>query len=283
MENNEKKGRLIGYVRVSTEEQNLDRQLAVMGDVDVLYKDKMSGKNTNREGLQKMFADVREGDTIRVKSIDRLARSTRDLLTVLDDMEKRGVEVEFIDTPYLNTNSKEGRFFVTILGALAEMERKTILERQAEGIALAKERGVYKKRAEEMRAFTPEQVAEIRRRFDDGEAVAAMAREFGVSRITVYKALNFREGCYAEGAYADIPQPKRKFKEKTIAGTPLGRSSSKPTLTPEQVAEARIRYKNGETMEELKNAFGITQVSMARAVRGRAPYDTEAFNIIPAC
>lgn len=268
-------GRLIGYARVSTEEQNLDRQLAAMGKVDVLYTDKMSGKNVHREGLQKMFAEVREGDTIRVKSIDRLARSTRDLLAVLDDMEKRGVEVEFVDTPYLNTNSKEGRFFVTILGALAEMERKTILERQAEGIALAKARGVY----DQDPKLSVEQVAEARKRFDGGEGVSLIARELGVARITLYNALK-GEGAYGKNGYADIPLPKRGFEKPEHKN--IWAHGGKPVLTPEQTAEARIRYKNGEPLSQLKEAFGTTQIIMAHAVHGIAPYDKGDYAIIPA-
>ena len=249
-------GRLIGYVRVSTEEQNLARQLEVMGDVDVLYQDKMSGKNVHREGLQKMFSEVREGDTIRVKSIDRLARSTRDLLSILDDMENRGVKVEFIDTPYLNTSSKEGRFFVTILGALAEMERITIKERQAEGIAIAKAAGKY----DQTPKLTVEQATEIRRMFDEGERVADIAREFGASRITIYSILK-GEGGYGKGEYADIPMPTREFAKK-----------NPEALSVDTVAELRRRYSNGELQKDLANELGVSEFAVLNAIHGRYCY-----------
>ena len=195
----DKSGRTIGYVRVSSTDQNMARQLAVLDGVDVLFKDAMSGKNTNRKGLQDMLEFIQEGDTIIVKSIDRLARSTRDLLRIMDDLEERGVGVEFIDTPYLNTTSKEGRFFITVLAALAELERSTILERQAEGIAAAKTRGIYEKDTK----LSEEQIEEVEMRVANGDPKAQIARDLGISRQTLYKALN-RTGSYAKYSVAQF-------------------------------------------------------------------------------
>ncbi len=267
-------GRILGYVRVSTEEQNLARQLEAMGDVDLLFSDKMSGKNTNRKGLQEMFAEAREGDTIRVKSVDRLARSTRDLLTILDDFEERGISVEFLDTPYMNTNSKEGRFFLTILGALAEMERATICARQAEGIAIAKAQGKYNKDP----MLTPEQVAEIRRRCLY-ENKTAMAKEYGVSRAVLYDAI-YGERCYSKEAFSDVPplphpepKPRKKPKEKKPGGG--------PALTVEEVAEIRRRVAAGETQSDVARDFGISRDLIKKAVLGYGPYGKGKYLTIP--
>lgn len=269
-------GRLIGYVRVSTEEQNLARQLEAMGEVDVLYQDKMSGKNVNRVGLQKMFSEVQEGDTIRVKSIDRLARSTRDLLSILDDMENRGVKVEFIDTPYLNTSSKEGRFFVTILGALAEMERITIRERQAEGIAIAKAAGKYKK----FLKFTVEQAAEIRRLYDEGESTKALASKFGSSKATILKVLHGRR-VYGEGEYADIPPVKRELQKPKQRMSEDSESIAIRVFTPEEVAEIRLRVSRGEYQTVIAREFDVTNHTIKKVICGEGRYGKDEYAHIP--
>ena len=183
----------VGYARVSTTDQNMARQIEAIGEADRLFTDEMSGKDANRPGLAAMLDYVREGDVVRVKSIDRLARSTKDLLAVLEDLEQKGVAVEFLDTPYLNTATKEGKFFITVLAALAELERTTIRERQAEGIALAKARGVYQRAPK----LADDAVAEIRRRAEIGVPVSQLARDFGVSRPTIYAVIK-RTGMYAE-------------------------------------------------------------------------------------
>ena len=185
--------RVVGYARVSTEDQNMERQLTALEGVDVLFTDELSGKNMKRNGLQAMLRSVKRGDTIKTKSIDRLARSTRDLLTMLDDLQERGVNVEFLDTPHLNTSTKEGRFFITVLGALAELERTTIRERQAEGIAIAKAAGKYRQEPK----LSREDVELARMMIKDGASKASIARGLGVARITLYKALAGR-GIYGE-------------------------------------------------------------------------------------
>lgn len=189
-------GQLVGYARVSTTDQNLDRQREALAGVDKLFEEERSGKDRERPRLVEALAYVREGDTFRVKSPDRLARSTVDLLAILDELGAKGVAVEFVDAPQLNTGTPQGRFMLTILGAVAELERATIRDRQAEGISLAKARGVYKGRT---RALTTEQVTQARQRVADGVPKAAVARSFGVSRQTLYDALA-RRGVYAESA-----------------------------------------------------------------------------------
>jgi len=178
-------GQLIGYVRVSTADQNPARQLDALGDVDKLFTDELSGKDRARPELTEMIDYARAGDTVRVKSPDRLSRSTIDLLSIIKELKAKGVAVEFVDNPQLNTDDKMGSFMLTILAAVAEMERATIRERQAEGILLAKERGVYDRGPK----LTGEQISEARERINLGVPKAVVARDLGVSRSTIYAAL----------------------------------------------------------------------------------------------
>lgn len=139
-------GQVVGYVRVSAADQNEARQLESVGTVDRLFSEKDSGKNTNdRAQLQEMLSYVRDGDKIRVKSPDPLARSTTDLRALVEQLKAKGVALEFIDNPPLNTDTPQGEFMLTVLAAIAQLERKTIRERQAEGIAIAKRNGVYER------------------------------------------------------------------------------------------------------------------------------------------
>ena len=165
-------GQIVGYVRVSAADQNPARQLAAIGDVHRLFSEAASGKNTDRPKLAEMIAYVRAGDTVRVKSPDRLARSTRDLLDIVSRLQDKEVQVEFVDNPALNTNTPQGEFMLTILAAVAQLERATIRERQAEGIALA-----------------ADQIAEARTRSGEGVPKARIARDLHVSRQTLYTAL----------------------------------------------------------------------------------------------
>lgn len=137
----------IGYVRVSTQEQNTIRQEVLMKDlgVDEVYIDRLSGKSTDRPALKKLMGYVRKGDTVIVESISRFARNTRDLLELVEQLTAKGVE--FISKKEaIDTTTPSGKFMLTIFGAVAELEREYILQRQKEGIAIAKAQGVYKGR-----------------------------------------------------------------------------------------------------------------------------------------
>lgn len=137
----------IGYIRVSTQEQNTIRQEALMESlgVDEVYIERMSGKNTNRPELQKMMEYVRKGDIVIVESISRFARNTRDLLELVERLTAKGVE--FVSRKEaIDTTTPTGKFMLTVFGAVAELEREYILQRQREGIAIAKEQGKYKGR-----------------------------------------------------------------------------------------------------------------------------------------
>lgn len=188
------KGQVVGYVRVSAADQNEVRQLEALGTVDRLFSEKVSGKNTNdRAQLQQMLIYVRDGDTVRVKSPDRLARSTTDLLALVEQLKAKGVALEFIDNPALNTDTPQGEFMLTVLAAIAQLERKTIRERQAEGIAIAKKNGVY----DRVPKLSAEQVQLARKRIAQGVPKAKVARDLEVSRQTLYAALN-GSGKYVE-------------------------------------------------------------------------------------
>ena len=185
-------GKVIGYVRVSTADQNADRQIEALGNVDKLFIDKASGATRNRPQLEALLEYFRDGDVIRVKSADRLARSTADLLTLLDTVRAADAHIEFVDTPELNTDSPQGRLVITILGAVAEHEKAIIRERQREGIAIAKAKGVYRKR----RALTDDDVERAQSLMSLGIPIAEVARRLEVSRQTVYNAIG------AKGAYS---------------------------------------------------------------------------------
>ena len=135
----------IGYIRVSTEEQNTARQEHQLKDVDKVYIEKISGKSTNRPELKKMMEYVRQGDTVVVESISRFARNTKDLLSLVDELKNKGVAFVSLKES-IDTNTPQGQFMLTVFGALAQLERENILQRQREGIEIAKAEGKYKGR-----------------------------------------------------------------------------------------------------------------------------------------
>lgn len=184
------KGQRIGYVRVSTYEQNADRQLEGVA-LDRVFTDAASGKDTDRPQLQSLMLYAREGDTVVVHSMDRLARNVDDLRRFVQQQTNRGVRVQFIKENLLFTGEESpmANLMLTVLGAVAQFERDLIRERQREGIALAKQRGVYRGRRKKL---TPERVAELRQRAGK-EKRARLAREFGISRETLYQYLRVPE------------------------------------------------------------------------------------------
>ena len=137
----------IGYIRISTVDQNTARQEVLMKELGVeqVYIDRMSGKNTDRPELKRMMNYVREGDVVIVESISRFARNTKDLLELVEKLTDK--QVEFISKKEaIDTTTPTGKFMLTVFGAVAELEREYILQRQKEGIAVAKQNGVYKGR-----------------------------------------------------------------------------------------------------------------------------------------
>lgn len=180
-------GQRVGYVRVSSSDQNAERQLDGVA-LDRVFTDRGSGGSTARPELEALLGFVRAGDTVIVHSMDRLARNLGDLRRLVEDLTKREVRIEFLHEhlTFTGEDSRMATLMLSVMGAVAEVERALIRERQREGIELAKGRGVY--RGSQKRLSDP-RVAELRRRNDRGEEKAALAREFGISRQTLYRYL----------------------------------------------------------------------------------------------
>lgn len=175
----------IGYIRVSTQEQNTLRQEVLMEQLgaEQVYIDKVSGKNTNRPELHAMLDFVRKGDVVIVESISRFARNTKDLLELVEQLTSMGVE--FVSQKEaIDTTTPTGKFMLTIFGAVAELEREYILQRQREGISLAKAQGKYRGR----RPIQPPDWLEIISQWEHGEITAAAAQKrLSMSRSTFYR------------------------------------------------------------------------------------------------
>ena len=175
----------IGYVRVSTKEQNTARQEELMKSlgVDKIYIDKMSGKDTDRPALQEMMNFVHEADAVIVESISRFARNTKDLLELTEQLKNK--QVQFVsEKENIDTNTPAGKFMLTIFGAVAELEREYIRQRQKEGIEIAKEEGKYKgRRPKKLNDFD-----EIYAQWKSGKITATSAcKQLGISRSTFYR------------------------------------------------------------------------------------------------
>ena len=183
-------GQKIGYARVSSKDQNLDRQTAALKKEKVfrVFTDTVSGSSTQRPGLDGALNYVRAGDQLIVVSMDRLARSLIDLHRLVDELAERGVSVKFLKEgqTYSLDSSPVAKLMLGLLGSVAEFERSIIRERQAEGIAKAKARGVYKGRA---KVLNEEQVVQAREWVSEGVPKAEVARRFGIGRTTLYKYL----------------------------------------------------------------------------------------------
>lgn len=179
-------GQRIGYIRVSTVEQHTERQLDGV-PVDRTFTDKASGKSLDRPALQEALSYVREGDTLVIHSMDRLARNLDDLRGTVQALTKRGVTVQFMKEglTFTGNDSPMSKLFLSMLGAFAEFERELLRERQREGIAIAKDKGMYKGRKP---ALAVEQAEEIRQRATS-ESKTALAKEYGISRVTLYRYL----------------------------------------------------------------------------------------------
>lgn len=177
------------YCRVSTEQQNEARQIKSAIDLGIekenIYIDKQSGKNTEREKLKELLNFCRKGDVIYCESISRIARNTKDLLCIMEELKKK--QVDFVSLKEnIDTTTPQGQFMLTIFGACAELERECLLQRQAEGIAIAKEQGKYKGRQ-------PKKIDEIEFKklcmeWKNGERTAvSIQRKFNITAQTFYR------------------------------------------------------------------------------------------------
>lgn len=185
------KGQRIGYVRVSSLEQNSSRQLDGI-ELDRVFEDKVSAKDTMRVGLQTLLSFVCEDDLVVVHSMDRLARNLDDLRDIVKQLTKKGVRVQFIkeNLTFSGDDSAMSQLLLSVMGAFAEFERSLLKERQREGIELAKRRGAYKGR---QKCLTKEQITSLAEALKVGVTKARIARNLGVTRETVYRYLRSNE------------------------------------------------------------------------------------------
>jgi len=179
------KGQRVGYLRVSSVEQNEVRQLEGLA-LDKTFTDKASGKDVKRPQLEAMQSFVREGDTVFCHSMDRLARNLDDLRKIVLGLTERGIHIVFVkeNLTFTGEDSPMSNLLLSVMGAFAQFERELIRERQREGIEIAKREGKYRGRKP---SLTPARAAELRRRVADGGSKAALAREFSISRDTLYR------------------------------------------------------------------------------------------------
>ena len=195
----------IGYARVSTTDQNLDRQLEQLQKADCkkIFQEKISGKNTNRPQLQAMLDFIREDDEVVVISMDRLGRNSRDISNIIEQIKQKGATINILDLPSFegikdrNLKNLLTNLVLEIQKYTAEQERKTILERQKQGIKLAKERGVYKggvvqyskDSKDPQKRLIYNTVVELLKRKENGEPIAIkqIANQVGITRNTVYR------------------------------------------------------------------------------------------------
>jgi len=179
------KGQRVGYLRVSSLDQNEVRQLEEL-PLDKTFTDKASGKDVNRPQLEALQSFVREGDTVFCHSMDRLARNLDDLRRIVLGLTERGIHIVFVkeNLTFTGEDSLMSNLLLSVMGAFAQFERELIRERQREGIAIAKREGKYSGRKP---SLTAARAAELRRRVAEGDPKAALAREFGISRDTLYR------------------------------------------------------------------------------------------------
>lgn len=175
---------LVGYARVSTVGQSLDTQLQALAECSTIFQEKVSGARDDRPQLAQLLNFVREGDVVLVTKLDRLARNTRHLLEISEYLQSKRVALRILNLG-INTSTPTGKLMLTMIGAIATFERELMLERQAEGIELAKQRGVYKGRKPTAMAKGNEVLALLAR----GLTKAETARQMGISVSSVQRIL----------------------------------------------------------------------------------------------
>lgn len=186
------KGQVVGYIRVSSVDQNPERQQEQLSayNLDAVFTDYASGKDVDRPELNAALKHLRNGDTLITCSMDRLARNVSDLRQIVDSLTVRGVVVQFIKEAqtFKGDDSPTSKLLLNLMGAFAEFERSLIRERQLEGIAIAKAKGAYRGRKP---ALTPEAVSELiaKDKANNHKNRSALAKEYGFSRETLYQYL----------------------------------------------------------------------------------------------
>jgi DNA invertase Pin-like site-specific DNA recombinase len=183
------KGMKVGYIRVSTVDQNIARQLENF-QLDKVFIDKCSGKDLNRPEFQKMMNFLREGDQLFVHSMDRLARNQDDLRKIIKDLNSKGISVEFVknNLKFTGDDSPMSNLLLSLLAAVAEFELELILERQREGIAVARAKGIYKRRGRH-NVLLKDQKEELKLMISQGIPKTQVAKRLNISRHSVYNYL----------------------------------------------------------------------------------------------
>lgn len=176
----------IGYARVSTEDQKLDLQLQALKKAGCtkIFKEKLSGVNSQRPEFQKLLEQLRGGDTVIVWKIDRLARSTKDLLETMELLQEQSVKFQSLSEPWANTTSHAGKMIMTVFAGIAEFERELIRERTSAGQRAARKRGIKFGRPQKL---NHEQKQLVQRLLDEGKSVSQVANTFGVHVTTIYR------------------------------------------------------------------------------------------------
>ena len=187
----------VGYARVSSTGQDLSVQIEKLAGCDKVFKEKRSGVDTGRPELKRCLDYLREGDTLLVTKIDRLARSTSDLYRIMSELAEKGVAFRVVDDPSIDTTSRTGKLVMGILALIAEFENDIRRERQMDGIAKAKERGVHFGRRLEL---TAEKVAEIKSLLQSGIPVPEIMLKTKLSKAAVYRGLAYEWHQTPEGA-----------------------------------------------------------------------------------
>ena len=175
---------IVGYARVSTTGQSLDTQLEALSGCEKIFREKISGAKDDRPELLAMLWWVREGDIVQVTKLDRLARNTRHLLEISEYLQGKGVALNILNIG-INTATPTGKLMLTMIGAIATFEREMMLERQAEGIALAKLKGKYKGRKATARSKTQEVIELV----EKGLSKPEISRQLGIGITSIYRII----------------------------------------------------------------------------------------------
>ena len=185
---------IVGYARVSTTGQSLDTQLEALSGCEKVFREKISGAKDDRPELLAMLEFVREGDTVQVTKLDRLARNTRHLLEVSDYLQNKGVALNILNIG-INTATPTGKLMLTMIAAIATFEREMMLERQAEGIALAKLKGKYKGRKATARSKSQEVIEML----EQGLSKPEISRQLGIGITSIYRIVRANRPDLIEG------------------------------------------------------------------------------------
>ncbi|MEP8623815.1 recombinase family protein [Enterobacter asburiae] len=178
----------VGYARVSTTGQSLDTQLEALSGCEKVFREKISGAKDDRPELQAMLEFVREGDSVQVTKLDRLARNTRHLLEISEYLQGKGVALNILNIG-INTATPTGNLMLTMIGAIATFEREMMLERQAEGIALARLKGKYKGR----KATAMCKSEEVRDLVKKGVSKPEISRQLGIGITSIYRIIRDKQ------------------------------------------------------------------------------------------